>query len=95
MAKYVCDFDVAKQCITEMNNEVENLNKQIELYKDKILNSVNDWNGVASDSFRVTSDDFVLELQAKINGITRFIQFISESINKIEALENDFSNVNL
>lgn len=95
MAKYVCDFDVARQYITEMNNEVENLTKQIDLYKDKIINSVSGWNGVASDSFKDTSDDFVLQLQAKITETSRLIHFINESVDKIEELENSFSNVNL
>lgn len=95
MAKYVCDFDVARQCITEMNNEVENLTKQIDLYKDKIINSVSGWNGVASDSFKDTNDDFVLQLQTKITETSRLIHFINESVDKIEELENSFSNVNL
>ena len=92
MAKYVCDFEVARQYVSQVNNQVENLNKRIDTYNETILKTISGWNGIASDAFRDKNSNMVSLLKSSVTEISRYAQFVNNSINKIADLEAELSS---
>ena len=95
MPKLVCDFNQVNTIINKMKQEASNLELSINQNTIKTESSTSGWRGTAKVNYMNSSkknEDILIE---RVNILEETINNFKAAVDNIEAVENDFSSIDI
>ena len=95
MPKYVCDFEQVYSIGESLCNVSNDIHSSVTSYSSNISSDLSSWEGVAKDSFVLTNDSHIENVEKDLKYINEFGEFIKKASKDIESLETELASLKI
>ena len=95
MPKYVCDTDQVYSLGNKLTQVANDMNTQISSYSSRIESDLSGWSGRAKTTFLSSNEQQVNTAKEDIAYLTELGEFIMDSAQQIQSLEEQLANTSI
>lgn len=95
MAKYVCDYDQVKEVGDKLITTATNMQSSVASFSTSIESDLSSWSGAAKENFDSQTANQVEIANQNATKIREAGEYIKESANAIEELDNELAGLRI